>query len=147
MVKMTRDFPRKIESLRDIFTFISEFAQKGNLDGKKIFLMNLVLEELFTNAVKYIKGNKNPVTIDLSKSDDKLVISLMDKDVDSFDIRMKEKYDFKKKLEERKVGGLGIPLINKMVDKVDYNYENRNSTITLIKYLENEHVRNINKGQ
>lgn len=144
---MTRDFPRKIESLRDIFTFISEFAQKANLDGKKIFLMNLVLEELFTNAVKYIKGNKNPVTIDLSKSDDKLVISLMDKDVDSFDIRMKEKYDFKKKLEERKVGGLGIPLINKMVDKVDYNYENRNSTITLIKYLENEHVRNINKGQ
>ena len=41
MVKMTRDFPRKIESLRNIFAFINDFAQKGSLDEKNIFIMNL----------------------------------------------------------------------------------------------------------
>jgi len=144
MIKMTRKFARKLQSLKNIFSFIHDFAQKSNLDDKGIFIANIVLEELFTNAVKYIKANKNPVTISLSKGDGKFIISLIDTDVDSFDIRMKEKYDFRKKLEERKVGGLGIPLVHKMVDKIDYSYENRKSKITLIKYLENEHVQDYN---
>lgn len=144
MIKMTRKFPRKIQSLSNIFSFIQNFARKSNLDEKNVFIANLVVEELFTNSVKYIKKNKNPVTITLSKSDAKLIISLIDIDVDSFDIRMKEEYDFKKKLKERKVGGLGIPLVHKMIDKIDYSYENRKSIITLIKYLENEHVQDYN---
>ncbi len=144
MGEMTKPFERKLASLKKISAYILDFARKSNLDEKTIFPVNLVVEELFTNAVKHIKGNDNPVIISLSRDDDKLVISVIDTDVDSFDIRMTEEYDFKKKLEERKVGGLGIPLIHKIMDEIDYKYENRESRITLIKYLENKNVKNNN---
>lgn len=140
MIELTKQFGRKMASLEKITAYILDFARKSNLDEKTIFAVNLVVEELFTNAVKYIKENDNPVTISLLRDNDKLIISVIDTDVDSFDIGMTEEYDFKKKLEERKIGGLGIPLIHKIMDEIDYKYENRESRITLIKYLENNNV-------
>jgi len=39
-------------------------------------------------------------------------------------------------LEERKPGGLGIHLVKRLVDHIDYEYADRNSTTTFIKNLE-----------
>lgn len=136
---MTKKFQRNINSLEQIHRFIHEIAEEYNLDDRIVFIADLVIEELFVNAVRYNPGNKNEISLSIFRDAEKLQISLTDYDVDAFDLRKTEKFNPAKKLEERRVGGLGIPLIKRMMDKIEYEYEEkeRQSKITLIKYLEN----------
>ena len=138
---MENKFKRKIDSLESIYLFIVEFTELNKLDNKFVFTINLIIEELFTNMVKYSPGNTNDILISLSTDSEKFIVSMIDYDVEPFDIRETKEYDPTKPLEERRIGGVGIPLIKKIMDKIDYEYKNRESKITLIKYLENDHVR------
>lgn len=137
---MTVKFQRTLSSLEKISQFVLEFARKNKLNDRIVNIITLVVEELFTNAVKYNPGNTNDISVNLSMESDKLIVSIIDYDVEPFDIRQTGAYDFRKKLNERRVGGLGIPLVKKMMDKIDYEYKNRQSRITLVKYLEKEHA-------
>ena len=137
---MIKHFKRAFDSLDEIHEFVLEFAGQNGLEEKMVYIIDLVVEELFTNAVKFNPGNTHDVTIDLSKDSQKLLVSLIDYDVESFDIRQTKDYDPKKPLRDRRVGGLGIPLVKRLSDKIEYEYEDRQSKITFIKYTENHHV-------
>lgn len=127
--------------MENIYQFIIEFAAECKCDKENALTINLVVEELFTNMVKYNPGNTNEILISLSRETNKIIISMIDYDVEPFDIRKTEEYDLKKTLEERRVGGLGIPLVKTMIDEIDYEYKDRQSKIILVKYLEDDHVQ------
>jgi len=133
---MEKKFKREIKSLDKIFTFNSKFITKNKIDHSITFTLNLVIEELFTNMVKYDSENPNDILISLNKEENYLIISLTDFDVEPFDITKTEEVDIKQSLRDRKVGGLGLHLTKQMMDKIDYEYKNRISKITLIKHLE-----------
>ncbi|MFQ5708879.1 MAG: ATP-binding protein [bacterium] len=133
---MTREFKRDIESLDEIFVFLDDFIAKNRIDESISFTVNLVVEELFTNMVKYNPGSAHDVLIEISRNENRLIVSLTDFDVEPFDITKTEEVKIDQHLQERKVGGLGIHLVKQMVDKIEYEYKNRNSKITLIKHLE-----------
>ena len=134
---MGKKFKRNLSSLDDIFEFIDEFSVKTGLDESVVFTMSLVVEELFTNMVKYTSGNTNKILLELKKEENNLIIHLTDFDVDPFDITETAEVDTKQSLEERRVGGLGIHLVKEMMDKIEYEYKDRQSKIILIKHLEN----------
>ena len=134
---MGKKFKRNLSSLDDIFDFIDEFSVKTGLDESVVFTMNLVVEELFTNMVKYTSGNTNKILLELKKEENNLIIHLTDFDVNPFDITETAEVDTKQSLEERRVGGLGIHLVKQMMDKIEYEYKDRQSKIILIKHLEN----------
>lgn len=138
---MEKKFERRIDSLENIYHFIIEFAAQYKFGKKNALTINLVVEELFTNMVKYNPGNTNEILISLSRESNKIIISIIDYDVEPFDIRKTEEYDLKKTLEERRVGGLGIPLVKTMMDEIEYEYKDRQSKIILVKYLEDDHVQ------
>lgn len=133
---MEKKFKRNIKSLNQIFKFIAEFITSNNIDDTISFTLNLVVEELFTNMVKYNLENTNDILITLDKDQDNLIISLIDFDVEPFDVTKTEGVNISKSLKERKIGGLGLHLVKQMVDKINYEYKNGNSKITLIKQLE-----------
>lgn len=134
---MERKFKREIRSLDDIFQFIEEFSRQEGVEESLVFTINLVVEELFTNMVKYNPENSNEIEIDLKLNDNDLLIHLTDFDVEPFDITKADQVDTGESLRERKVGGLGIHLVRKMVDKIDYEYHGGQSRIILTKHLEN----------
>lgn len=133
---MDKKFKRDLNSLDGIFKFINEFSAKTGLDESVVFTINLVVEELFTNIVKYTSENSNEILLQLKKNEDDLIIHLTDFDVDPFDITKTAEVDTKQSLEERRVGGLGIHLVKQMIDKIEYEYKDRQSKIILIKHLE-----------
>jgi serine/threonine-protein kinase RsbW len=132
---MEKKFPRDINSLKQIFDFASKFIEQNKLEEDIAFSLNLVTEELFTNMVKYHPGNVNDILISIAKDSNKLIISLTDYDVEPFDITDTKDVNPNQSLEERRIGGLGLYFVMKMMDNVTYEYKDRQSKITLIKQL------------
>ena len=132
---MQKTFKRDLTSLDKIFISISQFISQNKIDESVSFTVNLVVEELFTNMVKYTPGDKE-VLICLEKKNGELIITLTDFGVSAYDITKADQVDVNKRLEERKPGGLGLHLVKQMMDDIKYEYKNRNSKITLIKHLE-----------
>ena len=137
---MQKEFKRDINSLDKIFTFNDKFVKKNNIDASIAFTINLVIEELFTNMVKYNAEGPRDIIISLKKNKNRLVMSLTDFDAKPFDITKTDEVDVNERIEERKPGGLGLHLTKQMVDKIDYDYKDRKSKITLIKNLEKKDV-------
>ncbi len=132
---MKKKFKRTINSLEIIFNFIGEFAARYKLDKSISFAINLAVEELFTNMVKYRGNNPHDILINLTKETNKVIVSLTDYDVEPFDIGDAKAYDPTQTLEDRKPGGMGIHLVKKFMDEIDYKYQDGTSKITLAKYL------------
>jgi anti-sigma regulatory factor (Ser/Thr protein kinase) len=132
---MQRTFKREFESLEDIFAFIQEFFARENIESRHLYNINLAAEELFTNMVKYNPGNLNEILISVSRVDNELRLSLTDFDVDAFDVTKGPTKPPAGTLKDQKRGGLGLRLVRQMVDGITYDYENRQSRITVTKNL------------
>ena len=131
---MQQAFSRSIESLGEIFGFTESFYEQERIESSHRFAVDLAVEELFTNMVKYTRG-ANDVQIRLERTDDRLTVRLTDFDVEAFDVTQAAEARVDLPIEQRRPGGLGIHLTRKLMDRIDYEYVDRTSTITLIKQL------------
>ena|SRR5258706_9691511 len=133
---MEKNFRRDINALGEVFDFVEQYSSAHAIEATHLFSIKFIIEELFTNMVKYsTSGIQSDISVGLDKHDRQLTIKLIDYDVDEFDITRAEEVDTTKSLQDRKIGGLGIHLVKKMVDEINYDYSNRQSTITLTKKL------------
>ncbi len=131
------DFKRELKSIPDIFDFLEDFYQKQQIDSDMAFALNLAVEEIFTNFVKYNPQTTRPIRLRIEKNGSKIKVFLSDIVSKPFDIVRHENRVHTLPLNERPVGGLGLRLVKKMVDELDYNYNKVTGeyTITLTKYL------------
>ena len=132
---MQQEFERHINSLEEIFSFIKTFISDQQINEDLESPLNLVIEELFTNMVKYSPNNPNKIRLELISEPDRVIIVLTDYDVESFDIREAAEYNTNQSIRKRPVGKVGLHLVKEYVDNIDYEYKNRISKITLIKDL------------
>jgi len=133
---MQKNFKHQISSLSQIFIFVSEILKSYKVGEAISFSINLAIEELFTNMVKYNGGSNNDITIEINKEGKKLMVNLIDYDSNEFDVSKTQEVDVTQRLEERKVGGLGLHLVKKIVDNLEYEYTHGESRITFTKNLE-----------
>jgi anti-sigma regulatory factor (Ser/Thr protein kinase) len=134
-IQMKKFFNRDIQSLDEILSFLKSFSETINISDDELYGIELTIEEIFTNFVKYNSNNTNEIEIELSKQNDSLIITITDFNVDPFNPLERPPYNSARKLEERSVGGVGIHLVQQYMDDIKYNYENKTSTIRLIKHL------------
>lgn len=132
----SRAFRRDLDALAGVFDFASDFAEAHALGESAVYAMNLSLEELFTNIVKYGQKGGADVGIDLGIRDGYLVIEVTDGGAEPFDFTTAAAADVDRSLEEREEGGLGIHLIRSIMDYIKYEYEDHHARITLRKRLE-----------
>ena len=127
-----REFDRGYDSLDQMFAFTRESFGKDKIDGRLLPIVDLALEELFTNVVKYAGETRSRVRIEVGKVPNGVEVTLTDRDVDFFDVTRTAEVDVSAPLESRTPGGLGLHLIKKMVDFIEYQYleESRTSRIT-----------------
>jgi len=139
-MRMNKEFKRDLQQLEQIFSFTAAFCDQHTLDEETHYMIDLVLEELFTNALKYNPGNRKDISIELQKSGQKLTLSMIEYDVEPFDLNSKRVYDLTASLQERPVGKLGIHFIKKMLDNVEHEYKDRQNKIILTKKLNGKHA-------
>jgi anti-sigma regulatory factor (Ser/Thr protein kinase) len=127
-------FERQMDGLRDIVTFTAAFFARESIDATFRQAVDLTVEELFTNMVKYSRSSES-IRIDMTRIDDGVEVAITDYDVDPFDVTKAPDADVSLPIERRKPGGLGLHLIRRLVDTIEYEYvqESRRSRITFRK--------------
>ena len=133
---MNASVPRQIGSLSEVMELVERFFAATSTNPEVRFPVELALEEIFTNMVKYNASGKGDIRIDLGVRDGDLVVTVTDFDTPRFDpVADSPEVDIDQPLEERRVGGLGIHLVKRMMDRIEYSHRNRTGTITLHKRL------------
>lgn len=129
---MRRDFKRHLNSLAPLYEFSEAIMTERKLPDGVRFPVHLAMEELFVNMVHY-----NPtVTTDIEVTvtvDDAVTVSLVDKGGAEFDVTLKRDVDTDSPLEERKPGGLGVHLVQNLVDTLDYEYQDGRGEVIFTK--------------
>lgn len=119
---MRQAFQRRIESLGEIFRFTAAALTVEAMDAKQRNAVDLAIEELFTNMIKYSRPGSAEVLIEIAGVDGAVVVTLTDADVEPFDVTMAPDASVDVALEQRQPGGLGLHLVRRLVDSLSYEY-------------------------
>jgi anti-sigma regulatory factor (Ser/Thr protein kinase) len=137
-VKMT--LKRSVHELQTIVAATDLFFSGRCIDPALRLPVDLSIEELFVNLVKYNRGTDRDITVCLDCVGDAVEVSLTDHDVEPFDPTGAPELDIDAPLESRQPGGMGLYLVSKMVDAIHYEYRNRESKITFTKRMAQGHA-------
>ncbi len=137
---MQRNFARNFDSLSAIYDFAEEILAQRDIAEAVRFPVHLAMEELFTNMVKYNPDCEDDIGVDIDVDDDRVRVVLTESDVDEFDVTRPREVDTEAPLEDRSPGGLGLYLLQNIVDELEYEYENRRSRVIFTKESGTEHV-------
>lgn len=119
--------------LAGVFTMLDEFSEHHGLSPDVSFPITMAVEELFTNMVKYNAGG-GTIEIRCTGADDRVEVRLVDGDSDPFDVTLDRGVDTTASLNERVPGGLGLHLVQRMMDEFHYDHNDRKTEIRIVKY-------------
>ncbi|MBP5495805.1 MAG: ATP-binding protein [Bacteroidales bacterium] len=102
------------------------------------FKLRLSIEEAVENVVRYAyDGGIGWLEAGTSLDEDSLVLTIELRDAGiPFNPLEKEDPDVTLSVGERKIGGLGIFLCKKMMDSIEYRYEDGNNVLTMTKKVQ-----------
>ena len=129
---MRRDFKRHLNSLAPLYEFSETIMAEQNLPDGVRFPVHLAMEELFVNMVHYNPTITTDIEVTVSV-DDKVTVSLVDNGGTEFDVTVKRDVDTDSPLEERKPGGLGVHLVQNLVDTLEYEYQDGRGEVIFTK--------------
>jgi serine/threonine-protein kinase RsbW len=120
-----------------LIDFVERFARRYDLPEIEQSRLLLILEELFTNAVKYGRfGNPAAATIDvaLALSSGTVTIEFSDSGP-PFDPLVAAPPDLDLPIADRPIGGLGLHIIRSLVDEARYRREGDRNHLVLVRAL------------
>jgi len=139
MLKLAKYYTieNRISELPVLAEKIEELAERWDLPGQLIMYINLVVEEAVSNIIFYgfHDNNTHKIRISFSLKFDILTIRISDDGV-AFDPTSRHQPDISLPAVERPVGGLGIFLISKIMDSVQYARKNNRNTLVLKKEIQ-----------
>ena len=125
-----------VDQISQLTDFLQEIAGEKGLDASTAMNINLALEEAVTNVIMYAypEGTDGLVDLEAILRDDSLVFILKDNGT-PFDPTAAPEADVTLSAEERKIGGLGIFLVRKIMDTVHYVRSDGQNVLSMTKNI------------
>ena len=113
---------------------IDAFCEEREITSQIAYAVNLSIDEILTNTISYgyEDDEQHRIGLSMCMEGDVLVIEIVD-DGRAFDSSLERDPDIESSLEERALGGLGLFLVQKMMDDVTYQRRQELNVITLRK--------------
>jgi anti-sigma regulatory factor (Ser/Thr protein kinase) len=127
-------FPARFEYLDEIRDYVGQKARAARFSDKDVYSIQLATDEAASNIIEHAYAGVSNAEFELSCAfeNNGLVITLVDQGK-SLDLSKVEQPDVKADLSQRKIGGLGIFLMRKLMDEVRYEVTGAGNVLTLIK--------------
>ncbi len=130
-------FKNDLVELERLKAALDEAAEAFAIPPKVLFEINVSLDELLTNVISYgfPDGGEHEIQLEIEPIPDGLKMVLSDGGAPFNPIEAEEP-DLDCPVEERRIGGLGIMFVRKMMNTMDYAREGDRNVVTLTKVWE-----------
>jgi len=128
--------PSKLESVSDVTAFLDAELEAHDCSMKAQMQIDVAVDEIFSNIARYAYApNTGDATVRIDFDDTpSAIITFIDNGV-PYNPLEKSDPDVTLDAEEREIGGLGIFIVKKTMDKVDYLFENGQNIFTIVKNI------------
>lgn len=126
--------PATLDHLSAMRSFVQDIWLSLHLNPKLASKLDLVLEEILVNVIKYAYPDPErpgEVLIRCGLTDTKTFSVLIQDQGIAFNPLEGDPPDTKQDIEHRPIGGLGIFLVREITDRIEYTRENNSNIITL----------------
>ena len=122
------------ENLKAIRGFVDNTLRQLHVDDSQSGLIVLAVDEICANVIIHSNdcNQSNDLEVDIQNEQDSIVINIKDKG-DCGDPETFKDYSLTELTQMRRKGGLGLKLVNKIVDKIDYHFDDPYNICTLYK--------------
>ena len=134
-VTVSLDLSDHSDELTRLAAAIEDMAEAEDWPADLAFQINLCLDELTTNVVKYAHADDGTrkIHITLASEPDLITIEMMDNGPPFDPLHDAPQPDLEASLEDRRIGGLGIHFVRTLMDEVRYRREQNRNHLTMIK--------------
>jgi serine/threonine-protein kinase RsbW len=123
--------PATLEHLRRLVDTAADCARKQNLPTARVGDVELAVDEAVANVCRHAYGNDpGEVALSCAADEREFVVEITDRGR-PFDLLSVPPPDLTQDVMEREPGGLGVFLIRKVMDRVEYRRENERNVLTL----------------
>jgi serine/threonine-protein kinase RsbW len=124
----------RVEELRTLERSLQDFFEQNRLPLKELSSVNLVLEELVSNAIfhAYADDAEHEILIRLDLEGDDLRIEMED-DGREFNPLLVPAPSIAPTLEQQQIGGLGLVLVKSLTNEIRYKRTEGKNQLTLVK--------------
>lgn len=129
--------PARLPLLGAVQARLDTFAAHHAWSEEARFQISLALEEVLMNVISHggMRDNQPPtVRVSLSQDERDVTLEIADDGI-AFDPRQAPAPDLESDLDERSVGGLGVFLVQQLMDDVDYRRDEGWNRLVLRKRL------------
>ncbi len=138
LLKAEITLSNNLDELVRLNAFIEKTAVEWGISRELMFQLNMATEEVISNTIKYgYKDSKaeDKILIEYAFHEGKITISITDHAMEFNPLKVLPPEDLDKPARDRKIGGLGIYFIRKLMDNVDYRREDDSNVLVLTKKI------------
>ncbi len=128
--------PAQIDYLGDLRDFVTQLGKKHKFPDKVINAFKLAVDEAATNIIRHAYREKEGlITIRSIVRKSSLTICIIDQGT-YFDPKHVKDPDLNRYMDIGKKGGLGIFIIRKLMDEIDYHKTEEGNELRITKYID-----------
>lgn len=138
-INESRVFKSTTTALSDVREFVNRLAGEFGFGDKEVSEITLAVDEACTNVIKhaYKENPEGEFEIKVIASGFEFEIVVRDWG-DSFDPEKVPVPNIREKIKKHRAGGLGIFMMRKLMDTVEYQGGGSVNEVRLVRYLRNE---------
>lgn len=125
-----------IDELRN---FIASLCRRLGFDRNDVYRVKAAVDEAITNVIRHsYKNKKGSIRIRLDSDDTKITIHMKDSGK-PFRLKKAKRKTPDEIIEAKEEGGLGLSMIERLMDEVKYNRREKYNELVMVKYHERKH--------
>lgn len=126
---------RSISVVPEMHQMLHSHWVRHGIDEETAFALDLVAEEIFTNMVRHNPSDRDSLSMSVDISADEVHMQWVDHNVPFFDPRRRPGVDVHQPVSKREPGGLGLHLVQSLVDRVSYAHDDGDLRVDIYKKL------------
>jgi len=126
----------KLSSLSEVRGFVADYLAELHVSENDANMIVLSVDEICANLILHAGNNglEDDIEIEINKINDSIKVTILDHCL-SFNPIQSKNNTIDYLVKEKKKGGIGLLLVNKIMDKIEYKIESNYNICNLYKFV------------